>query len=258
MWFTWVLFRALMTCDTGIKGDCPILSPQVVNFVPESSSTKCPNGFHQNQLPLIQENAQYQTMEGFGHHPTHISPPTAAGPIVFFFLVSASTSVEGSQQWLEISTVRRGLSVLSFSERDVSSTMIYCTWYLHQPSPTPCHQTNLYSSPSCFQTLAYLSMPSNPTTHIPHPPVNVSFAFILRLNAWQQNVQRENILTIPIILRMASFYTPSHTKWFFLPSFDTPNPFNPCRSRRAAAACPQVAEGYMKWLDSLVKQEQRQ
>ena len=99
--------------------------------------------------------------------------------------------------------------------------------YLHQPSPTPWHLTNLYSSPSCFQTLAYLSMPSHPTTHIPHPPVNVSFTLILRLNAWHQHVQRVNILTIPIILRMASFYIPSHTKAFFLPSFDTPNPTQP-------------------------------
>ena len=72
---------------------------------------------------------------------------------------------------------------LDFVQRDVASTMTYCTFTrLRQPHDIRLSYT-IFSSPSCFQTLASLPMPSHPTTDIPHPPMNVSFAAILRLSA---------------------------------------------------------------------------
>ena len=83
--------------------------------------------------------------------------------------------------------------------------------------------------------------------------MNVSFADSLPSWGWVHDTKKNpkrKCVTIPIIHQAIP-------KSCFLPSLGTPNPFNPCRSRRAAAACPQAAEGYMKWPDSLVKQEQR-
>ena len=122
--------------------------------------------------------------EGPRAPPCSHKSPDCSWPYCIHFLVSASKFVEGSQQWLEIPEIQ---------ELHLQSTDIYCkAWpfslellrkrcichddllYLHQPSQTPCHQTNLESF--------MLSIPGFRASPLPSPHNSGFFVYAIPSN----------------------------------------------------------------------------